>query len=225
MTYTCFPDQSPFPLPPGVTTPPAAPELIDNGPQVPPNSIDISFFDLAVIGAVGAAGDWLEALISTDSSGTDWTLALLSDDSNPVERDLCELAALLDLLPNDELFVPEVEDPAAPVLPPFKEIFYVAAPIRLTGSWFFIPGPVTLEQGAITAVVKPVAFAGAPVGGAVRSVLNVQSDGLFTRLVGLVTVSNDVETVITGKVRLVASVLSDQAVNAGVAFGLTVTKP
>lgn len=184
MTYTCFPDQTPFPLPPGVTTPPAAPELIDNGPQLPPNSIE-------------AADD----------------------------LDLCTLAGLLDSLPDDEVFVPELEDPATPILPPFKEIFYVDAPIRLTGSWFFIPGPVTLDQGAITAVVKAVVFAGAPIGGPVRTVFDVQADGLFTRLTATVKLKAEAEASITAKVKLAAEAIANQALNAGVVFGLTVTKP
>lgn len=183
MTYSCFPDQSPFPLPPGVTTPPAAPELIDNGPQLPPNSIE-------------AADD----------------------------LDLCTLAGLLDSLPDDEVFVPELEDPATPILPPFKEIFYVDAPIRLTGSWFFIPGPVTLDQGAITAVVKAVVFAGAPIGGPVRTVFDVQADGLFTRLAAAVKVKAEAEVSITARVKLVASTIATP-LNLGVVFGLTVAKP
>lgn len=168
MSYTCFPNQTPFPLPPGVLTPPAAPELIDNGPQLPPNSVDISFFDFAVIGAVGAPGDWLEALISTDSAGTDWTLALLSDDSNPFERDLCELVALLDQLPDDEEFVPALEDPARPILPPYVEVFYADAVIRPTSSWFFIPGKILSDRGVCDAKVRVVCSSGAAIDAAVR---------------------------------------------------------
>lgn len=182
MTYTCFPEQSPFPLPPGVITPPAAPQLIDNGPQVPPNSIDISFFDLAVISAVGAAGDWLEALISADNSSTDWSFALLSDDSNPLERDLCELVALLDQLPDNEEFVPDLEDPGRPILPPFREVFYTDAAVRLTGSWFFIPGKVIVDRGVCDAKIRVACSSGEAIDTPIRLGADVAGLTAYFRL-------------------------------------------
>jgi hypothetical protein len=107
MTYTCFPNQTPFPLPPGVTTPPTSPTFTDNGPQTPPNSVEAS------------------------------------DD-----LDLCSLVGLLDSLPDDEPFIPELADPDTPILPPYQETFVVDAPVRLTGAWFFIPGAARLDQGS-----------------------------------------------------------------------------
>jgi len=154
MTYTCFPEQTPFPLPPGVTTPPAAPELIDNGPQTPPNSIEIGFWIVALIGSPGTFVDWQEALISVDTASTDWTLVTLSDEEQDDELDLCELVSLLDSLPTDEIFVPELEDPDSPLLPPFQETFYSVASIRLGGSWFFVPNGILVDGGMLDAVTR-----------------------------------------------------------------------
>lgn len=154
MTYTCFPEQTPFPLPPGVTTPPAAPELIDNGPQTPPNSIEIGFWIVALIGSPGTFVDWQEALISVDTASTDWTLVTLSDEEQDDELDLCELVGLLDSLPTDEVFVPELEDPDSPLLPPFQETFYSVASIRLGGSWFFVPNGISVNGGTLDAITR-----------------------------------------------------------------------
>lgn len=153
MTYTCFPEQTPFPLPPGVTTPPTAPELIDNGPQTPPNSIEIGFLP-AVISSPGSSVDWLEALISVDTATTDWTLATLSEEGQQDVLDLCELVGLLDSLPTDEVFMPELEDPDSPLLPPFQETFYSVASIRLGGSWFFVPNGILVDGGTLDAVTR-----------------------------------------------------------------------
>lgn len=184
MTYTCFPNQTPFPLPPGVTTPPTSPTFTDNGPQTPPNSVE-------------AADD----------------------------LDLCSLVELLDSLPDDEIFVPEQEDPDTPILPPYQETFYVEAPIRVAGSWFYIPGPVVLDQGAITAVVQVAAFAGAPIGGAVRSVVALEELGVFTRLTAAVALQAEAEPSITAKVRISAEATPNSSLGAGVVFGLSVSKP
>lgn len=151
MTFTCFPEQTPFPLPPGVTTAPAAPELIDNGPQTPPNSVEIGFWIVALIGSPETFVDWQEALISVDTATTDWTLVTLSEEEQQDELDLCELVGLLDSLPTDEVFVPDLEDPDSPLLPPFQETFYSVATVRLAGSWFFIPGPTRVDGGALDA--------------------------------------------------------------------------
>lgn len=156
MTYTCFPNQTPFPLPPGVTTPPTSPSFTDNGPQLPANSIDI-WWTLALISDPGSFVDWLEAEISADVPVDNWLSALISSDSNPTELDLCDLVGLLDLLPEDETFVPEQEDADSPILPPYKETLYVEAPLRIVGSWFYIPGPATVDSGSAEPVVTAVA--------------------------------------------------------------------
>lgn len=184
MTYTCFPNQTPFPLPPGVTTAPASPTFTDNGPQTPANSVE-------------AADD----------------------------LDLCSLVGLLGSLPDDEIFVPELEDPDTPILPPYQETFYVEAPIRLAGSWFFIPGPAVLDQGAASAVVKAAVFAGPPIGGAVRSVVKLQELGVFTRLTAAVALQAEAEPSITAKLRITAEATPNTSLGAGVVFGLSVSKP
>jgi hypothetical protein len=224
MTYTCFPNQTPFPLPPGVTTPPSSPSFTENGPQLAANSIDI-WWTLALVGDPGSFVDWLEAEISADVPVANWLSALISSESYPTELDLCELVGLLGLLPANETFVPEEEDPDGPVLLPYQETFYVEAPIRLAGSMFYIPGPVVLDQGETTAVVKAAAFAGSPIGDAVRSVVAFEELGVFTRLTAAVALQAEAEASITANLRISAEATPNSSQVAGVVFGLTVSKP
>jgi hypothetical protein len=153
MTYTCFPNQNPFPLPPGVTTPPSSPSFTDNGPQTPPNSIDLTWENALISTATGSA-NWLDALISADVPVDNWQSALIGEQQDTDYLDLCELVGLLDLLPDDDVFVPELEDAATPVLPPYVETLYAEVAVRVVGSWFFVPGGIRVDAGPLDAVTR-----------------------------------------------------------------------
>lgn len=224
MTYTCFPNQTPFPLPPGVTTPPSSPSFTDNGPQLPANSVDI-WWTLALIGEPGSSADWSEAEISADVPVADWLSALIATDSYPSDLDLCQLVGLLDFLPDDETFVPEEEDADTPILPPYQETFYVEAAVRLTGFWFFIPGPVRLEQGSASAIVRAKCIFGAPVGDSIHCNLEVLEQGLYTKVLAATAIRSSLEPSFQGSIRLVCSMDRTYTLTAGVVFGMTVSKP
>lgn len=223
MSYSCFPNQTPFVLPPNVVTAPEAPAAVDNGPQTPPNSVDISFWLFAVIGEPQASIDWNEALISVDSSPTDWDFLSLTSESNPLERDLCELLNLLDVLPDDEAFIAELEEPGTPILPPFIETYYADLVVRPAVGWFFVPGAIVVDGGSASAVVRPFALGGEKLNAIVRSSSTLTETGRFNRRVTRVRIVDQLEPAIVGRIRLRLDAEQETSTGLGVSFGLTVT--
>ena len=227
MTYTCFPNQTPFPLPPGITTPPTSPSFTDNGPQLPANSIDI-WWTLALISDPGSFVDWLEAEISADVPVADWLSALISSESYPTELDLCELVNLLGLLPEDETFIPEQEDPDSPILPPYQEKFYVEAPIRLSGAWFFIPGPVVVQAGDVSLSASLIGACSQLVVASVSIKLDIVASSQFVDISPVVMLGLDVLPIALAAVKTKASMLmvepgTSTTESVGMEFGATLT--